>query len=402
MNSGNFRKLFPYFENNNEITYLDNANTSQILGASLSDYVSYHYDNNYNLGRGQYKGAETAQSLFDWAKVAASSFIGGKPEGVIFTSGATSGLNLVAQSVCQDFYKSDKTKKRVILTTELEHSSALLPWMAFGRNMIEFRFIKLTDDYELTMENLKTALDEHRPDVLLLSSMTNTTGETRKLKEISEEIKNRELIFIVDHAQGAAHVEVNMEKLNIDYLVFSLHKMYGPKGVGVLYAKDPKTLSPMTFGGGMNKYFTKEGKFALEDDEKLLYAGTQNLSSIYASISVFEFFIQNWEEIQKRKQYLASYAHKLFEKIPNIKVYSKSFSPIVLFNLKNYDAVEISEALDKKNIYIRVGNHCAKLTKDLFGLSTCRMSLGIYNTEEEIIKTYRALKEIANETSISE
>ncbi len=385
------REFFPFFEYNKDITYLDNANTTQILGSCLSSYIKYHYYFNYNIGRASYTGARQSQQIKDWALDAAGKFLGTNAGNIIFTTGATEGLNIIAYSLCNIFKQVNKNKI-VLLTTELEHASAILPWMAFGKNIVEIKYIKLTEDYCLTIDNLKAAIQEYNPQILLLSSMTNTIGEIRPLEEIGKLAKLNNMIFIVDHAQGAAHVPVDVNKNNIDFLACSLHKMYGPKGLGILYAKHPEVLKPMRLGGGMNKWFEKDGTFAIQDGNERFAAGTENVPVYCAAIEAIDFVMNNWQQIQLYDIYLGTYAHRLLSRIPNIEIYSKEKSPIVLFNIKDKEALDVMEQLDNDGIYIRAGNHCSKLTKDLFGLSTCRVSLGIYNTEEDLMRLYKALK----------
>lgn len=385
------RDYFPFFEYNKDITYLDSANTSQILGACLSSYIKYHYYSNYNIGRASYTGARHSQQLKDWALQSAADFFGTKKDNIIFTSGATEGLNIIAKSFVSMFKKMKL--KPAILTTELEHASAILPWMALFKD-IDIKYIKLTEDYRLTVDNLKAAIDEYNPDILILSSMTNTTGEIRPLKEIGEITKEHKITFIVDHAQGATHVPVDVQECNIDFLTCSMHKMYGPKGVGILYAKRPEFLRPIKFGGGMNKWFNKNNEFELLDNNDRFYAGTENAPSEFCAMEAIAFVKNNWEQIRVHDIYLGTYLYKLLLRLPKIKIYSVPNSSICLFNIDGFEALDVMNYLDKKNIYIRAGNHCSKLTGDLFGLATCRVSLGIYNTEEDLIRLYKALKEM--------
>lgn len=386
------REHFPYFEYNKDIAYLDNANTTQILGSCLSAYIKYHYNYNYNIGRASYTGARYSQQLKDWALETAGAFFSTNKDNIIFTSGATEGLNIIAHSFCTMFKRLHK--KAIVLTTELEHASAVLPWMAFGKGFVELKYIPLTEDYRLTMDNLKMAIEEYNPDILLLSSMTNTTGEIRPLKEIGTLAKEKNIPFIVDHAQGAAHVPINVEECNIDFLSCSLHKMYGPKGVGILYAKKPGFLKPIKLGGGMNKWFNTDGEFELQDNNEKFAAGTENVPADFCAIEAMNFLMKNWEEVKLHDLYYGTYAYKLLSRLPKIKIYSVPNSSIILFNIDSFEPLDVMNYLDKKNIYIRAGNHCSKLTSNLFGLSTCRVSLGIYNTEEDLIRLYKALKEM--------
>ena len=389
------KAYFPYFEYNKDITYLDSANTSQILGSCLSSYIKYHYMCNYNVGRGSYLGAKQAQQIKDWAIDSAARFINAPSESIFYTTGATESLNIITYSFCR--LAKQMKKKLVLLTTRLEHASAILPWMVLGKNCIDIKYIDTKEDYSIDVECVSKAIEEHNPDILLLASITNTTGEIRPIKEIGELTKEKKITFIVDHAQGAAHLPINVEECNIDFLAFSLHKMYGPKGVGVLYARSPKFIKPIKFGGGMNKYFEDTGDYDFLDTNDRMAAGTENVPAMYASIDAFEFLFQNWDEVKMHDFYLSNYAHKLLARLPHIKLYSKPNSSIILFNIGDLEPLDVMEYLSKKKIYIRGGNHCAKMTKDLFGLATCRASIGIYTTEQDIENLYKALKQLEDD-----
>lgn len=387
------RKKFPFFQYNKDIVYLDNANTSQIYGPCLSQINKIYCETNYNIGRSGYEGARKAQTLKEDSQKIFADFIGALPEQIIFTTGATEGLNLIAYSLCKKAI--EQNRKLTILTTELEHASALMPWMAFGQNNIQLHYLKLQDDFSLPdADEIKATIEKIKPDILLLSSMTNTTGEYRNIKEIGEIAQTHNVLFIVDHAQGAAHLQIDVRECHIDYLAFSTHKMYGPKGVGILYAKNPDTIVPIKYGGGMNKFYEYDGNYELADGLSRMYAGTENVPNIRAAAECVNFLKSQWTSISSKEIYLGLFAYQLLSKLPGVTIYSKNTSPIILFKIEGYESSDIMDFLSEKNIYIRAGNHCAKLTKSLFGLSTCRVSIGIYNTEDDIYKLYSSLKEM--------
>lgn len=389
-----FKKLFPFFLRHEDIAYLDSANTSQILSKSLASINAFYKDYNFNIGRGSYSGSRYTEQLKEWAEIKAANFIEAEPYQIIFTTGATEGLNMIARSFRYFCKKSNKKIK--LLTTKLEHASCIMPWIAFPKDLIEINYLKLNDDYTFNIEAFEKEMENNTPDIVLLSSMTNTTGEKRPLKEIGLLCEKYNTAFIVDHAQGAAHYQINVKECRIDFLCFSLHKMYGPKGLGVLYAKNPMFIKPYKLGGGMNKTFD-ENSFSLQDNNTRFYAGTENLEAIVGAIPVFDFFEENWDNIELLEQYYGTFLYKLLSKIPGIAIYSVPNSTILLFNMKNFEALDVMSYLDKKDIYIRAGNHCSKLTKDLFGLSTCRISLGIYNDTEDISAAYRVLNDMVRE-----
>ncbi len=391
------KKFFPFYEKEHGINYLDNANTTQILGSSLEMMDTIYKRCNFNLGRTSYQGAKVAQQVRDESAAIIADFIGATPDNIIFTSGATEGLNYIADSFCN--YYASEGRKGVLLTTELEHASAILPWIMFGKNIFEIKYIKLEEDYNLTEDNIKAAFIEHQPNVLLLSSMTNTTGEKRDLKLIGSIAKHFGVPFIVDHAQGAAHMSIDVREQNIDFLAFSGHKMYGPKGIGVLYARNLDTLKMQRFGGGMNKTYglSEQGTFFLpQDGVERFQAGSENFPAICGLSTATEFIKDNIKDITNHEIFLSKLCLTLLERIKGVRIHSTKEwdTSIVLFTIDDYEASDIMDFLDKREIYIRAGNHCSKLTGNLFGLSTCRISVGAYNTEDEIIALYKALVEM--------
>lgn len=385
-----YRALFPYFVNGSGkdfVTYLDSANTSQILKTSLDALTAFYAFHNYNTGRAGYAGGRFVDELKSAATKKAAEFIGAESKQVVFTSGATESLNMIVQSLLSwlEMYNLHYT----VITSELEHASTTLPWLEHSQ--VDVEYVKLKEDYTLDLEALEKQIkNSANPCIVHLASMTNTTGEIRPLREIGQICAETGSIFIVDHAQGAAHVPINVKECNIDFLGFSLHKMYGPKGVGVLYAKHMSMIVPSKLGGGMNETYDRTGNIVFSEDK--LYAGTINMPGIYASIHAFDFLMENWENIQKIEKYLAIYAFKLLSKIKGINILSKPESPILLFKIDDIEALDIMYGLSDYDIYIRAGNHCSKLTP--FGLSTCRVSLGIYNTLEDIEDLYGGLKGI--------
>lgn len=388
----NYKNEFPFFESNPGIAYLDNANTTQIHKSVLDAINAFYTHFNYNIGRAGYRGARQMAQIKEWAQLGAAKFLNAKKEQIIFTSGATEGLNLVASSFV--YWGEKQNKKFKVLTTKLEHASLFLPWL--DSKKAEFSFLKLNNDYTFNLDFFKEELEKNLPDVVLLSSMTNTTGEVRPLEEIGKLCKQYGVVFIVDHAQGAAHVQIDVEKMNIDFLAFSLHKMYGPKGLGVLFAKNPFFLKPSRVGGGMNKWFT-ETNMEYQDSLDRFYAGTENLEALCGAVEIFNFFEENWGGIKSIELYFGTFMYKLLQKIPNIEIYSVPNSTIFLFNIKDIEALDVMNYLDRENICIRAGNHCSKLTKELFGLSTCRVSLGVYNDENDLAALYHALKKLTEE-----
>ena len=387
MNREDFRLL------DKDIIYFDNGATTlkpYILNDALDDYY-----NNYsaNAHRGDYDISLKVDSMYENTRELVKKFINAKNSNqIVFTNNATDSLNKIIFGYFRYYLKKDDE----VLITKAEHASNILPWFELSNEIgIKIKYIDLDQDHKVTLNNVKKAISD-KTKVISIAHITNVVGDIRPIKEIIEYCHSKNIKVLVDGAQSVPHIMVDVTELDMDFLVFSAHKMCGPTGVGVLYIKEEllNDIKPIIFGGGMNSTFTFDGSREYKQMPYLLEAGTPNIGGVIAFGSIINYLlklgIKNIEEYEKE---LKNYAIKKLKCVKDIIIYNEnSLSGIITFNIKDIFAQDLAIYLNKYNICVRAGNHCAKILKDELGIkNTCRISLYFYNTKEEIDKLIDAL-----------
>ena len=392
------REDFPFLKKN--IIYFDNGATTlkpNILIDSLKDY----YENySANAHRGDYDISLKVDKMYENTRTIIKDFINAKKESeIIFTSGATDSLN----KIIFGYFRNTLKENDEVLLTAAEHASNILPWFELKDELnLNIKYIPLNENYEVTIENVKKMVTE-KTKVISIAQVTNVVGDIRPIKEIVEYAHKNNILVIIDGAQSVPHIKVDVQDLDIDFLAFSAHKMCGPTGVGVLYGKEKllNNIKPIIFGGGMNASFDYDGVRIYKEAPHLLEAGTPNIADTIAFGKIVEY-IKNIgiENIEKTEQELKKYAIEKLEKNENITIYNKnSKSGIITLNYKDIFAQDLAIYLNKHNICVRAGNHCAKILKEELKVkNTCRISLYFYNTKEEIDK----LVEVLNNKNIKQ
>lgn len=373
---------------NTDIIYLDNASTTlkpKIVVDTITDYY-----NNYssNIGRAGYNIEYKAYTKYEETRDIVKEFINAKKrEEIIFTSGTTESINTIVNGFFSNYLKDNDE----VLLTKAEHASNVLPWQKL--NNIKIKYIDL-DNYLLTLDNIKKSITD-KTKVISIAMVTNVLGDTRPIKEICNYAHKHNILVVVDLAQAISHIKIDVQDLDIDFAGFSSHKICGPTGVGVLYAKYKylDKLIPQNVGGGMNNDFY-EDKFTYKDLPYRLEAGTPNIAGVIGLGSAIKY-INNIgiDNINNYITELRNYAINKLSKLDNIEIYNKHIdSTTIVFNVKKIHSEDVSTYLNKHNICIRSGNHCAKLLKDIIGVTnTCRVSLYFYNTKKDIDTLYNAL-----------
>lgn len=385
------RNDFPLL--NQDIIYFDNGATTlkpYVVKDALIDY----YDNySSNIHRGDYKISLKADSKYEEARVKVKNFINAKSEKeIIFTSGATDSLNKVIFGYFKNILKEDDE----VLITLSEHASNVLPWFELQDELkIKVKYIEL-DNLEVTLENIKKSITE-KTKVISLAHVTNVIGDIRPIEEICKYAHELGIQVLVDGAQSIAHMKIDVTKLDVDFFCFSAHKMYGPTGVGVIYGKEDllNNMKPIIFGGGMNSSFNQDGTRIYHDLPTCFEAGTPNIAGVIALGNVIDYLNNiTMEKIEEYEQDLKKYMVCKLKEVKNIKIYNEHIkSPIIAINMDGVFAQDLAVYLDKYNICVRAGNHCAKILKDEIGVkNTVRISFGLYNTKEEIDKFIEVLK----------
>ena len=387
------REDFPMLKQ--DIIYLDNGATSLKPQCVINKQVDYYENYSANAHRGDYDISYKVDLEYENTRELVRNFIGArKKEEIVFTSGATDSLNLIVNG----FFSNYLEENDEILITKLEHASNVMPWFRVaGETGAKINYIPLDDNNFVTLENLKKVITPNTK-VISLAHITNVVGDIRPIKEITKFAHEHNIFVVVDGAQSVPHIKINVEELDIDFLVFSAHKMLGPTGVGVLYAKYElmNNVEPINLGGGMNESFDSPEKMVLKEIPTRLEAGTPNIAGVIGFSEAIKY-LENigMDKIEAKEKELRNYLIEKLIKIPHIDILNlESDSGIVAFNVDGIFSEDVAYYLNKYNVCVRAGNHCAKLTKDVFGIAnSLRVSLYFYNTESEIDTLIELLKD---------
>lgn len=375
------------------IIYFDNGATAlkpRVLKEALIDYYD-HYS--CNAHRGDYDLSLKVDAMYEGAREKVQNFIHAKRlEEVIFTSGATDSLN----KIIFGYFKANLKKGDEVLITVAEHASNVLPWFELQDDLgIVVSYIPL-ENHKVTLENVIKSITD-KTKVISLAHITNVIGDVRPLKEICKYAHERGILVVADGAQSVAHEKVDVQDLDVDFFAFSAHKLYGPTGVGVLYGKEEhlKHIRPIIFGGGMNASFSKEGVRIYHELPSMLEAGTPNIAGVIAFGRVLDYITSiGLDKIKTYEWELKKYAIARLKEIETITVYNEEAeSAIIALNMEGVFAQDLAIYLNNYHICVRAGNHCAKILKEEIGVkNTVRISLGLYNTKEEIDCLIEALQ----------
>lgn len=372
------REAFPIYQKQPKLTYLDSA-ASSLKVKSVIESVDYYYLSlGVNVHRGAYDLAYEATELYEKAREKVAHFIGAKTEEVIFTRGTTSSLNMIAHAYRDILKPGDE-----IITSELEHHSSLLPWQITAKKTgATLKYIPLTKEGRITVDGFKEVLSD-RTKVVALTHVSNVMGYLTPIEEITKLAHEKQAIVILDAAQSVPHMAVNVKALDVDYLAFSGHKMFGPSGVGVLFGKEDllNQLEPFEYGGEMADQVFKED--ATWKNAPLRFeAGTPVIGGaigLGAAIDYIETI--GLDVIKKHTHELQQYTLEKLKKVEGITIYNPSAdNPIIAFNIEGVHPHDVATMLDQYHVNVRAGHHCAQLVTKFLGVnSTLRASFHIYN-----------------------
>ena len=380
------RQDFPFFNHNPDMIYFDNAATTHKPNSvieSISKYYSYY---NSNVHRGIYKIAEKATHEFELTRDVVKDFIGSKNrESIIFTSGATESINLVAHG----WGKHHLSSGDHILLSQMEHHSNIVPWHMIAKNLgLNIDFIPITDNGELDLSHIDQLITS-KTKLISIVHQSNVLGTINPIKTIIKKAHEKGALVLIDGAQSVAHQEINVIDLDCDFFVFSGHKIYGPTGVGVLYSKLDvlNQMQPIVGGGEMIKEVTNTG-FTLNHLPWRFEAGTPPISQVIALKEAIKYIqelgVSNIFEYENK---LIKRAENQLLDIKGVKIYSpnKNKGPTIAFNIDNIHSYDLTKVLDEMKVAIRSGHHCAQPLMDTIGISSSnRISLSFYNTLDEI------------------
>ena len=400
LNTEKIKQDFPIFNqkiNDETLVYLDNAATSQIPKFVEEKVRDFNEKERANVHRGVHALGLRATNQYESSRQKVTNFIGANnAKEVIFTSGCTDSLNLVAASFGeQNIQAGDE-----ILVSIMEHHSNLLPWQQLAkRKQAKLNFIEINSDGLLDIENLKSKISS-KTKIVALTHVSNVLGTINPIKELTDLAHEKGAIVVVDGAQAVGHFPIDVAELNVDFYAFSGHKMFAPTGIGVLYGKKDllDKMPPYRLGGEMIANVTREGATWAEVPYKF-EAGTPNIAGAIGLGAAIDYLQSlDFELIQKHEQELTSYVLAKLKNVSGLTIYGPQKSNgrigVISFNLKNIHPHDLATALDLNGIEVRAGHHCAQpLMASLDTESTVRASLSIYNTKDDIDKLVSSLHE---------
>lgn len=387
-----YREDFPMFDN--DIIYLDNGATTFKPKCVIDKMTEYYTKYSANAHRGDYDISYKVDVEYENARKLVSRFINAEMDEVVFTSGATESLNMIASG----FFEHILEPGDEVLITLSEHASNVLPWFMLARkNGIIVKNIELDSNLHVTLNNVIKAITPNTK-VISLAHITNVVGDIRPIKEICEYAHEHNIFVVVDGAQSVPHIKTDVKDLDCDFLSFSAHKMCGPTGVGVLYGKHEllENLVPINYGGGMNESFDSIDEVYLKDLPTRLEAGTPNIASVIGFGEAIKYLNNvGMDNITIHEIKLKKYLTEKLKTIPHITIVNDECdSGIIAFNVDGVFAQDVAYFLNKYHICVRAGNHCAKILKSAIGVkNTVRISMYFYNTYEECDKVYELLKD---------
>ncbi len=396
MDVSKIRSVFPILSkkiNGHKLVYLDNGASSQKPQSVIDSICNYYENQNSNVHRGVHFLSDLATNRFEETRKAIKSFIGAKySREIILTKGTTESINLVANGFKRLIGVGDE-----IIISELEHHSNIVPWqLCCEQNGAELKVIPLKENGELNLEKFESLLSK-KTKLVAISHVSNTLGTINPVKEIIKKAHDVGARVLIDGAQAAPHISLNMQELDVDLYCFSAQKMYGPTGVGVLYGKEEvlNEFPPYQGGGEMIKDVNFE-KTTYADLPHKFEAGTPNIAGVIAFKAALDF-INNitLKKIAEHENGLLKYATNELLKIDGLKIYgvAKNKAGIISFNIDKIHHYDIGVILDKMGVAIRTGHHCTQPIMKRFNIAgTARISLAIYNTKEEIDYCIKAIK----------
>ena len=399
------RKDFPMLIDKNgkenNVIYFDNAATTFKPQSVIDSVLRYYTEASVNIHRGDYDLSYQVSNEYENARETIATFINAQANEIVFTSGASASLNLVAYGWGRKYLKPGD----IVLSTEAEHASNILPWFkTVEETKAVLEFIPLTKSGELTVENFKKVMNE-KVKVVTLASITNVLGYIAPIKEIIEIAHEYGAIVVVDGAQSVPHIPTDVKDWDVDFLAFSAHKMVGPTGVGALYGKYEllEQTDPFILGGGSNARFDICGNILLKNPPYKFEAGTPAIEAVLGFESAVKYLMNiGMENIQSYEHTLRTYVIEELKKMDHIELYNPNTDTgIITFNVKGIFAQDAASYINANHIAVRSGHHCAKILMDLLQTSeTIRASFYFYNTKEEVDEFLRVVSEITLEKCV--
>ena len=389
MNIDKIKKEFPIFNNkvhNNDLVYLDSANSSQkpqIVVDRIYDFYTKEFS---NVGRSVHYLAVSATNLYENTRCSVQKYLNAKDKNeIVFTKGATEAMNLVATTFGEKYLKEGDE----VLITELEHHSNYVPWHFLRKSKgIKIVFAEINEYGEVTLEEIEKKITS-KTKIIAATHLSNVTGAILPIKEITQLAHSKNIPILVDGCQSAPHLKLDMQDLDCDFYAISCHKMYGPTGLGILYAKKKwlEKLPPYQGGGGMIDWVKKHDIGYGELPNKY-EAGTMATAQVIAFDESIKFLNKiGITNIVKHEHELMEYGQELLRKNNSVKLIGnpKKKGAVLSFTIDGIHPHDIATILDEDGVAIRAGHHCCQILHDKLGLTaTARASLGVYNTKDDL------------------
>lgn len=388
----NIKKDFPVLNNNPDLVYLDTGATA-LKPKCVIDKINEYYDKyGVNVNRGVYELSYEATTEYEETRTLTAKFLNAREKEIVFTKGASNGLNMVALGFGMDYIQEGDE----IITTELEHHSNVLPWMNVAKKKnATLKYIELDSTGRITVEAFKKTITE-KSKVLAITYVSNVMGYITPIKEIIKIAHEHNIIVVVDAAQAVPHMKVDVQDLDCDFLAFSAHKMFGPTGFGILFGKYKylKKMSPIEYGGDMidvvEKYeaTTKDAPYKFE-------TGTPPIAEAIAFKEAIKYIESTgYDRIHEHEQILLNYAREKLSKVEGITIYNPTAeTAIITFNINKAHPHDAATIFDEYHVALRAGHHCAQLiTKWLDCVATLRACIYVYNDYHDIDVFVEAVK----------
>lgn len=386
MEFNKYREDYPFFKNNPEIIFFDNASTA-LKPKCVIDAVNHYYnDLCVNAHRGDYYLSYKVDVEIEEVRKEVAKFVDCEENEIAFTSGSTAGMNLIAEGYC----KKILNKGDEILISELEHASNVLPWFKIAKETgAIIKYVKLTDK-KITLESFKNSITP-KTKIASFAYVSNVLGYKIPAKEMCKAAHENNILFVLDGAQATPHTKVSMKDLDCDFYVFSAHKLGGPTGIGVLFGKVEylQECEPIVLGGGMNKKFEKDGTYTVYNSVRKFEAGTPHIEGILGLGAILKYINEvGFDFIEKQEKLLRDRAIEGLKKLEHVEIYNEdNEASTIAFNIKNVFAQDAASYFAKYNICLRAGQHCAKLIDGVIDTyASVRCSFYFYNTIEEVDK----------------
>lgn len=393
------RKDFPILSREvygKPLVYLDNSATTQKPRIVVDAIANEYYSENANVHRGVHFLSQQATELHESARTKIAKFLNASsPSEIVFTRGATEGLNLVASSFGEAFLKEGDE----VIISAMEHHSNIVPWQLLEmRKGIKIKVIPITEDGELRVDEYEKLFDE-RTKLVSVTHVSNVLGTVNPVKELATIAHSHNVPILIDGAQSVPHIKVDVRDMDCDFYAFSGHKIYGPTGIGALYGKAEwlEKLPPYQGGGEMikNVHF---GHTEFEDAPLKFEAGTPDYVGSHSLATAIDYVEGlGLDNIAAHEHELLEYATKRLESIPGMRIFgkAKNKSAVISFVVGNIHPLDLGTLLDRLGIAIRTGHHCAQPLVESLGVqSVARASFGLYNTLKEVDALFNGIERV--------